>query len=195
MKQLTHKRRRGFSLLELVVVIGMIAVVTGILVRIFRASYESYGFSSANGELQLSTRGAIDRMTREMRQSVSVAASNGSYNTGSSAIVLQLASIQANETIIPSTYDYVIYRLDPSNPKKLQEIMVAASGSARKNDTRTILNNVDSASFTYYDVSGTAITSGYTATKRIRLQIDASQTKYGKNIPVSYSEQATLRNK
>lgn len=187
--------KSGFTLIELVITIGLLSVVTTVLVVLFMASYKTYSLSNTSGTLQVASRGVLDRMTREIRQAVSVVSSSGAYTTGDEEIVLQLASIDNNETIIPSTYDYVVYRLDPADPTILQEVMIADAASARRSDTRNILNNVEDLTFAYFDTTNTAVSGDYTTTKRVTIQVNSSQTQHGQTVPVSYSEQATVRNK
>lgn len=187
--------KSGFTLIELIITIGLLSVVTTVLVVLFMASYKTYSLSNASGSLQVASRGTLDRMTREIRQAVSVVASNDTYVTGDDEIVLQMASIDNDETIIPATYDFVVYRLDPTDPTVLQEVMIADAASARRSDTRNILNNVDSLNFTYFDATNSALSGDFTTTKRVTIEVNSSQTQHGQTVPVSYSEQATVRNK
>lgn len=187
--------RSGLTLVELIVGIGLTMVVVTVLLNIFRSSYQSQAFSFIGGNLQVTARGTLDRINRQIRQSTGVIDTLETYITSSNELILQLPAIDSNQAIINSTYDYVIYRLDPDAPTKLKEIVVANANSSRRNDTRTILANVSGVSFTFYNVDNEIIEVSLTDAKRIRYQINSSQTKYGKSVPISYSEQATLRNK
>lgn len=187
--------RSGLTLVELIVGIGLTMVVVTVLLNIFRSSYQSQAFSFTGGNLQVTARGTLDRINRQIRQATNVTDALETYASGNNELILQLPAIDANQAIINSTYDYVIYRLDPATPTKLKEIVIADASSSRRNDTRTILANVNSISFTYYNTDNQIIENSLADTKRIRYQINSSQTKYGKSVPITYSEQATLRNK
>jgi type II secretory pathway pseudopilin PulG len=193
--------RKGMSLLELVVVLGIMVVVVTVISAIFSRTYKSYTIEAVSGQQQLSVRSALNRIVREGRVATSVVDSftSGSttYTASSNVLILQLASVDSSQTIIPSTYDYLIYRVNPSNNAKFQEVTIPGTGSSRKAETRTLANNFSNFTVTYYDANNNVLTSGRTATKKLKLSLSVSQKYYqaNKNQTLTYTNQVTLRNK
>ncbi len=187
-------RRGGYTLIELLVTILLVTVTMGVLTMVFIMSFRVNAYESSNGQLQLGNRVAIDEMVRQIRQATTVAAGNGSNTTSANVLVLQLASVNSSNTIIPATYDYIIFKLDATQPTKLDEIIVSAVGSSRISHTRAITNDVDTLTFAFTDKTGATLTSGYTATKKIKIQLNTSRTNSGRKTIINYSNQASLRN-
>lgn len=189
------KRRTGLTLIELMVGIGLVVVGGTILSTVFRSTFRTYGLETGRGLTQLTNGTAGERLTRQAGQALSVIANTNGYITNNQTLILRLASIDNNQAIIPTAYDHLVYRRDPLDPTKLQEIIIADPASARQSRTRTLIGGVGSLNFSYFDVAGNQITTNYQETKRLRIDLTTQTLKFGKNISVSYTRQVTLRNK
>lgn len=187
--------KKGVTLIELIILMGLIVLVGGVLTVTFERTFKVYRLETNRGKLILSTNDALDRISREVRQSLSVAVSSGTYTTGAQVLVLQLASVDAQQKIIPATYDYLVYRLDPTKTTNLQEIIIADAASSRTSHTRVILANVSALAFTYYDKTGTVLANIFDTSKQVQLSMTTSLTSYAKTITVTYDQTASLRNK
>lgn len=61
-------KRRGLTLLEIVVGIGLAALILGALYGVFATSYRSYSVSVNKAELNQNARIALERLSRDLRQ-------------------------------------------------------------------------------------------------------------------------------
>ncbi len=188
--------RAGLSVIEFLVVAALVGLFIPVLMTVFRYTFRSYNWQIAQSSIQLSSRASLERITEHSQQARAVVASQGTYTTGSTTLILQLPAIDASQTIIPLTYDYIIYRPDPTNPDTLQEIIQADASSARQSIIRSLQHNLGSISFNYYDSAGTVLSSNnYPSTKRVLIDMVAQEIRYRQTIEKEYREYATLRNK
>jgi type II secretory pathway pseudopilin PulG len=65
-------RRKGFSLVETVVYIGMVIVILVALVNMLLSMSRAYGYLKYSRHLQSSATASVDRMARDIRNSVSI---------------------------------------------------------------------------------------------------------------------------
>lgn len=188
-------RKSGYTLVEALLAIAISVPVVLVLVSIFNATYKTYSIETARAQLALQDDGAVRRLDRLISQALSVSASHGSYTTGGGTLVLQLPSVDVNQKIIPVTYDYVIYQVDPVNPTKLLEISQVDAASHRTAGSRAVVNHLSSITFRYYDSTGSQLGSNYANAKRVGFSLTTSQTNYKQ--PVSHQTDwlTTLRNK
>ncbi len=192
-QKLSH--RKGETLFEVILATALLVIFVAVLTTIMINMYKTYSIETTRSGLQLSSKSATGRIVKVAQQGLSIVSSQGSYTTTASSVIIQLASIDGTKTIIPATYDYIIYRLNPSNTSELQQITVAGVGSARVSGTRSILSNVSSLALAYYDASGTSVGATYANTKRFKLTIVTSETATRETVTNKYAEFITLRNK
>lgn len=190
-----HHYRLGVSLMEVLLVIALLTVLGSVMITVFTSSYRTYTIETKRAHLQFLLKGAAETMTRKIQQGQTVVSSQGIYTTSTSAVIVRLASIEADKDIIPSTYDYIIYRQDPTDSSQLQEITIAGSGSSRASGTRTILDNLTSFSIGYYDSSNVALNSNYANAKRLKISFTSQETYRATTVSTTFSQFITLRNK
>lgn len=157
---LKFQARRGATLLELAVAIAVTAIMFTILGAVFIAQGRFSAIHDAIAETQLASFNALDATglyTASARAIVASAVINSvSYTTGNDLVVLELPSIDSNEDIVASTYDYVAIGVDPSATNTFIVDLDANAASARADLTRKITDMVDKAIFRYNTVDATS---------------------------------------
>ena len=144
------KNKKGFTLVELVIVITIAGITATIVGTILLGTVKAWTFKFNRGDMLWDARVAIDRMTREIR----TVRNNASVTTASSS---QFRFIDAGNVDIT-------YSLSSTNLNRTE------------NGTANLLaENVSSLSFTYYDAAGTVIpsptVSPTTNIKRVRVNL------------------------
>ena len=73
-------KKSGFTLIEMIVVIGIVAIIAGISVRIIGRALDSYSALDRRNQLQASIRLVLERISREVRNAIpySLCVYNGS---------------------------------------------------------------------------------------------------------------------
>ncbi len=165
------------------------------MLTVFISSYRTYTIETKRAHIQLLQKGATETMTRKIQQGQTVVASQGSYTTSGTTVIIRLASIDANKDIIPSTYDYIVYRRNPSNTAQLQEITIGGTGSSRTSGTRTLLDNLTSFAINYYNQDNVQLNSSYSNAKRLKITLTSQESHRSISISSSLSQFMTLRNK
>lgn len=183
--------RAGTTVMEMIVVTFMIALLVTVISVILWETYRTTDIQLARGGLQLTTRGALERISDQSRQAVGISNTQGGYTTSSQILIIKLPALDNNQAIIDSTYDYRVYRL---NAGTLEEITIANAASSRDSDTRPILANATSLKLIYYDSSGATLTTDYSTTKQIRIGLSASETTDTLTNQTDFSTLVTLRN-
>lgn len=188
-------KRLGFTIIEALIGLAVGSLILGLLYTIFSATYRTYSLEASEAHLQLSGQTALAQMARIGQQAIDVLPSQGAYTTSKTSVIFRLPAVDANQTIIANTYDYFIYRQNPTAGTKLEEIVVAATGSSRTSGSRVLLGSLSELTFSYYDTAGSELTSDFAPTKRVAVTLKGEEQGYGNKASVSYSEQITLRNK
>jgi hypothetical protein len=180
----------------MVIVIGISVAIFAVMSELFVQTQKIFHLEANKSHLELSSEAALARMNQTVRQSVGIVTSQGSYTTSGSTIIVKLATFDTSGTFVPLTYDYMIFRLDPTDTTKLQEITVADASSRRTNQTRTIASNIAGLSLNYYDSAGAVLAvSGVDATKKVKINMISTETSSKETATINHTEQVTLRNK
>ena len=153
-------KKRGFTLIELVVVITIIGIIAGVVGFILFGAVDAWTFRLKRAGLLSDGRLAINRIVREVREVkdlTSVIAASSS----------QFRFIDTDDTDIT-------YSLNGSDLERTED------GTAN-----TLAENVSSLSFTYYDFNGSTISTpavSSSATDIRRVLIDLTLTKDGEDV-------------
>lgn len=191
-------RRPGLSLIELIMSIGAMILVAGVLIAVFNLTLKTYTVQNKEANQQLFDQLALERVRRTVRQSLAVATSVTSgattYTTDAATLVLQLASVDSSQNIIPATYDYIVYLKNPTKTTQLLEVTIPGSGSSRVAQKQVLADSLSVLSFTYSNKSNVVLTSNYSSTKVVNLNLTSQETTHGKNVTYTYSEPIVIRN-
>jgi len=199
-------RQKGFSLIELLVVLSVFTFIMGGLFTIFNKSQNRYAFEQDVAEAQQSARNAIDMMEREIRLAgfpkTTYYDSALGYNANSNTIAAGFTTSNSTDMIFEGDInedgivDVVEYRL---NGTTLERSAVAKPGGGvgATASFKTLAENVRSLTFTYYDSTG-ATTAVAANARRVKIDLNLSTNRidpeYRRLRTVSVSSMALARN-
>lgn len=95
MNNITHiQKKKGFSLLETIVYVTILAVLLVVVVNTLLIVGRAYGTVSASRALNRSTVAALDRITHEIRQATSISGTGTVFGSDPSVVTLDSAGVQ-----------------------------------------------------------------------------------------------------
>lgn len=154
---------RGITTLELAVSMAVGAMIFTILGSIFIAQGRYFAIEDAIAETQYNAFQAVDTVGLYALSASQVVGSrtiNGTaYASGTSTLVLEIPTVDADGDVVPSTFDYVAFALYPSDPTRLAVDIDAGTNSALTDATRLPAALVDKLIFRYNAVDPTAATT------------------------------------
>ncbi|HCC22052.1 hypothetical protein A2480_01130 [Candidatus Uhrbacteria bacterium RIFOXYC2_FULL_47_19] len=143
----------GFSLVEVIVVLGVMTLILVMVIQIFMVSYDTYAKQSARANndsgIMLATR-TISETTRGALSILTNKTINGTnYTSSSDELVLALATIDENGNLIEDETDYVAYYRNDSNPNEILVDIESALGSYRTTGKKLVTDNNVILTFRY----------------------------------------------
>ncbi|MBI5026527.1 MAG: prepilin-type N-terminal cleavage/methylation domain-containing protein [Nitrospirae bacterium] len=164
--------KKGFTLIEAIIVITIIGIIAGVTAMVITEGTKGYIFSESRNEALDQARIAMERMTREIR------------NT------------RDNQSICNATatnIDFYGFTDDTANPVKRIEFTLSGTTNIQRRENAGTWYNLASGNpitltLTYYDASGNILpapTVGCTTTtniKRIRIAITVTTTTSGQSV-------------
>lgn len=153
------KRWRGFTLIELIIVIVLTMIITGTVMRYIQAGFSGYFTSVALSELSNRASIAMIRMENELRTATSL---------GSPLSSSQVSFIRADGTSVTYTYNTSNSTLTRAENGGTAYILL-------QNVSQTTLGS-SNAVFYYYDSNGNT-TATSTAVKAITISFTLTGTK------------------
>lgn len=146
----------GFTLVEVVVVLGIFSIAGAVLVNIFLGHFSLFRFFTAEVNSGSSARLAADRMIALIREADSVLASydfSGQlHESDSSELVLRLKTVNNSEDFITDAFDYATFYRDSVDPRRLMETIQADTESRRPSATRVLAENLEVFDLVYDNV-------------------------------------------
>lgn len=144
---------RGFSYVEIVVVVALIAVLSVVLMEVFISHGKLFNTTMAGADLQMQRARTLERlgsMTR-VASGVEFSKSIGGtlYTTSDATLVLAMPSIDAQGAVIDGTYDYAAFYLDASFPNELHLVVGADALSSRTSVNQLLADTVERLAFRY----------------------------------------------
>lgn len=156
-------RARGVTTLELAVSLAVASVIFTILGSIFIAQGRFFAIQDAIGETQYNAFQILDTTGLYALSASGVIGSrtiNGTaYATGTSTLILELPSVDADDEVLVNAYDYVALGISASDPTRFTVDIDASTNSARVDGTRLPGSLVDKLIFRYNAVDPTAATA------------------------------------
>ncbi len=148
-------------------------------------------------------RYTMEKISRDLKESVSIISSHGGNTTGDSVLILKLPSIDSSgePTNIDLQYDYVTYKVNPSNSKQLfRSLDVLGGTSTREGGSDqsdvVIANNLSSIEFASSGTGLSSISASTLATlKRINVQITSLGKTLGRDQSTQIDSDIMLRNR
>ena len=182
----------GFSLVELLISVGLGTVVVGVIVCLSIATSWHFSATSNYAQMDDQSRNALDKISKEIRNSTSLVAFNSTNNP--MYLLLTNANGPDGATI---TYDSTTSKLTLAKPGQAKTTLLTGCDTF----SFTLFNRyplVSSTNFTFY--SSTNFTTGAidpTFTKVINMTWKCSRTILGSklNTEIVQTAQVVLRNK
>jgi prepilin-type N-terminal cleavage/methylation domain-containing protein len=141
---------RGFSVIEVLIVIVVASVVSLALSEIFLTYYDSYAYQNANINAASSAALFLNELNDLSLQADAIVGSRAfsgtTYTSGSTTVVFELPSINSSGDVIASTYDYTVLYASSTN---IFRIMDADASSARADGTKKLSDALGNLTFTY----------------------------------------------
>ncbi len=188
MNSLKQKQSKGFTLVELVVVVTLSSMILLAMFGLFDWHGKIYSSQQSKVLVVSTARNSMNEIKNYIALASRVLASQvisgTTYTSGASTMVLQLPSINSSDTVIPNTYDYVVFYLSGT---KLYEKISANASSARTSRTKVLSEVATVLTFTYDNADFPSVRS-VTASLQ-------TQSTYNKSTSVNnISENIFLRN-
>ena len=176
--------RNGFTIIEIVVVLGIIAICAGILVTLFVDHNRLYKSETAELNITADARIALDDIDNYVRQSNRTLSSYSTFTAGPQVLILQIQSVNASRQLIAGTYDNVVFYL--SSGSLLFQVFPNVA-STRVALTKKIASNVTNLTFTYNNASFDLVTE-------VSTSLTILESAGIQNRSITLSSKAKLRN-
>lgn len=193
---MTYFSEHGITLTEILITLSITAIVSTLLVSIFSQNNRLFYNQQTKVSHGISSNEVINQIDDGIRIAVSVdsqyPAQDPTYLTGSSTLILKLASIDGSGNIVNGTYDYLIFARDASISTILRKQIFPAVGSSRKSLNQVITNSLKSIQFNYQNDAKSTVQPSEASLVNYNLILQSQQ---GNSIvESSASGQTRLRN-
>jgi len=145
------KSQTGFTLVEVLVVIAMVAIFTPVLYFTFSRLMRSYTTENVKADVQQTLRYGIEYMVRDIRMAGfdPMNEADAGIEYVSSSKIRVTADLNLDGSIDETDYERITYVYDAAN-EQLDQIIYEGTGSA---DTQALVEDVTSLNFRYFDDS------------------------------------------
>ncbi|MDO8513718.1 MAG: prepilin-type N-terminal cleavage/methylation domain-containing protein [bacterium] len=185
------KKKSGFTLVEILIVIALTSILMGVMFTIYQNNNRSYIIVTAKSDLYRANLRTLDKIRGDIKKSSQLLANYDTYSTSTNSIILQMPRLDVSQAPIVNTYNYVVYRLNPSNSRNLERIEIIDSVTT----TQTLNQKVSSISFTPKDNLSNNITANIENTSQIAVVLVLSDISRNLAINSQLSSNETMRNK
>jgi prepilin-type N-terminal cleavage/methylation domain-containing protein len=195
--RLIKSKARGFSLVELLIVSAIMSIIILSVLALYSSGQRYFITESARADMLRSGKEVLNWISRDIKEGIELLPSWASYTTSNNCLVLKIPSVDANGIItdIESDFDYIIYRLSPSNPRRLERIVDAKDGvSSRADSRRVIAEKVDSFVMRSEGVELSSVTD-LSQVSIVDVTMLTQQTIFGKTQQEILRTEVKLRNK
>lgn len=194
--------KRGLTLIELLITIGISVVITGVVAASFINGWGAQVSQEIYSELQRSARFTVDEVSNQTWNASTVISSlsnNGTtYHSDSSTLILRLPPLDANNDIITGD-DYIIFR---KSGNIIERLVIAAPSSIRASFTTPLTLNKDSGAlhFKYYNAAGIELlpdpnNDNLSPSRRLQVVVESSRVNAGRTYTREIEATVLLRNR
>lgn len=140
------KNRKGFTLIELVVVMAIVVIFMGIVLTLFLSQNKNFNFVQDSTELQNETRSVLSSMEYDIK-----VAKNREYNIDISSNERILYKFEVGSAGATEYYGYVYNKSD----KSIQKCRISPDGSSYLINSvmATLTENVENIDVSFKDVN------------------------------------------
>jgi len=188
---------KGLTLIELLIVISLTALILLTLLSLYTTSQKYFVTESARADVIRDSRQVLLWISRDIKGACQVITSWDIYTSSNDCLILRVPSVDASGLIIDieSQFDYIIYRLNPSFPNRLERIIDANDGvSAKVDGGRVLVTRVNSFLLSSEGVEFSSI-ADFTTVSSVDISLTASQDRYGRTFQDTLNTVVKLRNK
>lgn len=181
---------------EILVSLALGTIVGGAVLAMYLSQQRNFVVGSTYINLHQDARTAIDWFAKDARWAIEVAPSQGPYSTSDNSVVFKVPSIDAQGDVIDinNDFDYIIYRLNPSDTSKLERIVDGKNGvSSRLDEVRTVAENVDTLWFGY-EGNGLGSVGDLSTVTYVDMSMVTSDTVLAMKLSNSLNTRIALRN-
>jgi len=187
----------GFTLVELLVIMAIGSFMVLAILSLYVAGQRYFMTGSARADVLRDVRQVLNYISRDVKEAIQVLPSWDVYTTSSSCLVLQVPSLNPSGLIIDidNQFDYIVYRLNPEYPNRLERIIDANDGiSSRMDTTRVIATRVNSFELKSEGVDLSAV-SDFTQVSSVDVSLITTQNLLGRTYQETLRTGVKLRNK
>lgn len=132
-------------MIEMIIVVALFAILSIVIVNLFIGQNRLYRTQTSELKLNSSARASLDDIDAATRSATRAVASYSTFTAGAQVLVLEIQSVNAQDQLIPSSNDYVVYYLNNAN---LYRETLPDALSARSPGTKKLAENVGDLAFT-----------------------------------------------
>jgi prepilin-type N-terminal cleavage/methylation domain-containing protein len=154
------QRARGFSLIELLVVIGITTLMMVVLFQMLLAYSKTLATQQATVEIGVGVESIASEVQSFVTQATTIVASRAfsgtTHTTSATTLVVELPAIDSTGSIITGAHDYVVFY---ANGTTAYRTLSTDGTSARASGTKTLSKQVEAMQFIYNNGTPTAATT------------------------------------
>ena len=190
-------KSKGFSLIELLVIVAIASFIILSILSLYSIGQRYFLSGSARTDVLRNTRQVRNWISRDIKEGIQVLPSWDVYTTSDSCLILQVPSLDSNGHIIDidNEFDYIIYRLNPEYPSRLERIIDAKDGiSSRADTSRVIATEVNAFQLSSGGVDLSAV-SDFSQVSSVYITMITAQNILGRTYQETLNTRLKLRNK
>ncbi len=190
-------KSKGFSLIELLVIVAIASFIILTILSLYTIGQRYFLSGTARTDVLRNTRQVLNWISRDIKEGIQVLPSWDVYTTSNTCLILQVPSLDSNGLIIDidNEFDYIIYRLNPEYPSRLERIIDAKDGiSSRADTSRVIATDVNSFQISSGGVDLSAV-SDFSQVSSVYIAMITTQNLLGRTYQETLNTGLKLRNK
>lgn len=180
-------RRGGYTLIELVISIAILAIIMAAVASIFMTSLKNYRTESQKSAFQRELNFTVDNIAKDVKLAAEAPGTYDTFELSSTVLILAVPAHDASKNFIYTgdvlEKDYIIYYLSGQDLKKKTYANLLGE---RESGETTLLSNVSATDFSY--------SPGMIDPGQIKVTITQS-VSVGRTVTLTEERFANLRNK
>lgn len=104
-------KRKGVTLIELIIVMGIISIFSILLSSVYVSGYKTFKAELASSAIQSNAQTILDALTTDIKNGVLIEETYDIYTTGPSSIIIRIPAMDNNKNILYSGSDMLFDRI------------------------------------------------------------------------------------